>query len=156
MAGYDTILAFSRGRCKTYAQFLREQDIVRELIGSVKPRKRADKSDPPPNVQFNLQTLQSSRHWKRRKLLRRRYLAEKCIRTSSLSISPKAYPTASNEIRKGGFLFSFRLPRGKMVDAPKKAKAFGEKIRCKPNPKGAQASARVIPNALPRKREGTK
>ena len=42
MAGYGTILAFSKGRCKPYAQSPREQDIVRELIGSVKPRKRAD------------------------------------------------------------------------------------------------------------------
>ena len=36
-----------------------------------------------------------------------------------------------------------------MVDVPKKANAFGGKIRRKPNPKGAQASTRVIPNAPP-------
>ena len=36
-----------------------------------------------------------------------------------------------------------------VVDVPKKANAFGGKIRRKPNPKGAQASTRVIPNAPP-------
>ena len=34
-----------------------------------------------------------------------------------------------------------------MVDVPKKAKAFGVKIRRKPNQKGAKASTRVILNA---------
>ena len=36
-----------------------------------------------------------------------------------------------------------------VVDVPKKANAFGGKIRRKPNQKGAQASTRVIPNAPP-------
>ena len=36
-----------------------------------------------------------------------------------------------------------------MVDVPKKANAFGGKIRRKPNPKGTQASTRVILNAPP-------
>ena len=38
-----------------------------------------------------------------------------------------------------------------MVDVPKKAKAFGGKIRRKPNQKGAKASTRVILNAPPKR-----
>ena len=43
--------------------------------------------------------------------------------------------------------YSLGVTLRELVDAPKKAEAFGGEIRRTPNPKGAQASARVVPNA---------
>ena len=51
------------------------------------------------------------------------------------------------------FSFSFRLPSGRMVDVPKKAKAFEGKIRREPNPKGAQASTRRVLTPPPTRNE---
>ena len=134
MMGYDTILAFSRGRCKPYAQSPREHDIVQELIGSVKPRKRADllvyraeavrrkrinraeavqrRRDPPLNAQFNLQTLQSSRHWKREKFSWTIPCRGSANALASLRISTRQISRPPMRYEREVFFFSFRLPRG--------------------------------------------
>ena len=61
---------------------------------------------PPPNEQFNLQTLQSSRLVKREKFRDGRYLAEKAHPRFLSSYFHQGNLTASPEIRKRGFLLS--------------------------------------------------
>ena len=74
-----------------------------------------------------------------------------CVRLSSCFQQGNSYSLSENTNER--FSFSFRLPSCRMVDVPKKAKAFEGKIRREPNPKGAQASTRVIPNAPPTRNE---
>ena len=122
MAGYGIILAFSKGRCKPYTQSPREQDIVRELIGSVKPRKRADlfvcRAEAVRRRRIHPRTRNSICKRCKAVVSRnvrnfvRRYLAEKCIRTSSLSIPYKAISRPLLKYEREVFFFSFRLPSG--------------------------------------------